>query len=293
MLQSDFAIITPSYAPDFERCKLLSWSIQQSLSDKVKHYIVVDARDMILFRQLQNRYTEIITVESVLPWWIQRLPFAKNGWFSLSNLFIRNWMLQQIVKLAIAEYITQEVMVFVDSDVSFIRPFDFKNFIHEDKIRLLREPNCDNYQMPRHYKWHQTASQLLGLPNVKYPASGYIGNIITWKRKNVLKLHKHLEDVSGKGWIQTLSSSWHLSEYILYGIFVERILGEDSGHYYNAQKICHEYWNPEEMSKEDLEQFFAEIEPEHIAVMISAKAGISVDRYQKLLSKSPQVLIKA
>jgi hypothetical protein len=278
----DFAIITPSYAPDFERCRLLSWSINQFVSPSITHYIIVERRDLSLFRQLQGPKTEIINVESLLPWWIQRVPFFKNGWVSLKTLPIRNWIMQQIVKIAAAQSIHKDVLVFVDSDVTFVRPFNPQSFIRDGQVRLFQEPPYDD---ETHLRGHRTANKLLGIPdiNMGYPAPGYIGQVMSWRRDNVLKLHERLESVSGRGWVETLANSWHLAEYILYGVFVEHFLKEQSGHYYDPQKICHEYWTPQPMSDEELQNFFATIPPEYVAVMISAKAGIPVERYQSLV----------
>jgi hypothetical protein len=287
MNKFDFGIITPSYAPDFERCQLLSWSVEKFISPSVTHYIIVPERDLPLFRQLQKPNTEIITVESVLPWWIKRLPLIKNGWLSLKTVFIRGWILQQIVKLGVAQYIDKDAFVFADSDLTFVSPLNVESFIREDQVRLFRVPNqCTTKfitENPGYYKWLITASRLLGLPPVILPVPGYIGQVITWRRDNLLKLYQHLENVSGRGWIEVLCSSSHFSEYILYGVFVDQVLQESSGHYYDSKRICHDYWSSEAMSDEELQKFFAEIQPEDKAVMISAKAGISVQEYQTLV----------
>jgi Family of unknown function (DUF6492) len=176
----DFAIITPSYAPDFQRCQLLSWSIEQFISPPVTHYIIVDRRDLDLFRQLQKPNTEIITVESVLPSWIVKFPFVQNGWFSFKTFPVRNWLLQQIVKIEVSRQINRDVLVFVDSDVAFIRPFNFQNFIQEDRVRFFRIPDEDNTEM--HNRWSQSATRLLGLPAMDYAGARYVGNAITWRR---------------------------------------------------------------------------------------------------------------
>ncbi|MBW4642580.1 MAG: hypothetical protein KME23_06160 [Goleter apudmare HA4340-LM2] len=287
MNKLEFGIITPSYAPDFERCQMLSWSVQKFISPTTTHYIIVDARDLKLFSQLKSPNTEIIAVESMLPWWIQRLPLIKNGWLSLKTVFIRNWLLQQIVKLSIAQHINKDIFVFVDSDVTFIRPFNLQSFIREDKTRLFRVPNQYNQEFldeyPRFAKWKQTASQLLSLPHLKLPTPGYIGNIITWRRDNLFKLYEHIEKISGREWMRTICSSLHLSEYILYGIFVDQVLQEQSGHYYDSGRICHEYWLNKSMSDQELQKFFAETLPEDKAVMISAKANISPQRYRPII----------
>lgn len=282
MNKLDFGIITPSYAPDFERCKLLTWSIEQFISTDFTHYIVVPARDLPLFRQLQKPNTEIITVESILPWWIQRSPFGQNWWLSLKNFLIRGWIIQQIVKLAAAQYVNKDVLVFIDSDVTFVQPFNLERFIRSDQVRLFRVPPQIAPQTLMLEKWHRTATQLLGLPATNHPVPGYIGQIMTWRRDNLLQLYQHIENISGRNWIETVCSSWDLSEYVLYGVFVDQVLGR-SQHYFDKQRICHEYWSDELMSDEQLQEFFREILPEDIAVMISAKAGISVQRYQDMV----------
>lgn len=285
MKKFDFAIITPSYAPDFERCRLLSWSIQKFVSPSVTHYIIVDRRDLSLFRQLKNSKTEILIVESLLPWWIKRVPLVKNGWFSFKTPPLRNWLIQQIVKLAIAQWIDKEVLVFVDSDTAFVRSFNLESFIRGDKVRLFQE---HSYDAEAHIKGHQTANELLGITDINGSTPGYIGNVISWRRENVFNLYQKIESISNKGWLETLSNSWHLSEYILYGVFVDQFLKGKSGHYYDSQKISHEYWTPQPLSDEELKNFLAEIPPQHVAVMISAKAGIPVERYEPLLKIIPE-----
>jgi hypothetical protein len=63
-------------------------------------------------------------------------------------------------------------------------------------------------------------------------------------------------------------------------------LKEPSGHYHEKHNICHDYWLTHPLSYEQLETFIREIRIEHVAVTISAKAGIPVDRYKSLLEKT-------
>lgn len=283
MNKVNLGLITPSYAPDFERCKLLCRSVEHFISPSVNHYVIVDQRDLQLFRQLEKPNTKILTVESILPWWIKRVPFLNKSWLSIKTLPIRNWLIQQIVKIAAAQQIDEDVSVFVDSDVVFVRPFNLQSLTYEGRVRMFRNPKGNEVQRKMHFKWHQSASHLLGLPDVDMSIPDYIGNVITWRRNHVLQLCQHLEKISGRGWIETLGNSWHLSEYVLYGIFINRILKEQSGHYYEAQNICHDYWLPQPLSDEQLHNFIGEIRLEHVAVMISAKAGMPVERYKPLL----------
>ena len=49
------AIVTASYAPDFERCRLLCETIDRFVTGASRHYILVEQRDVALFRQLETR----------------------------------------------------------------------------------------------------------------------------------------------------------------------------------------------------------------------------------------------
>ncbi len=290
MNQSKFGIVTPSYAPDFARCQTLCWSIDKFVAPDINHYIVVDRQDYQLFSQLAGPRRKIITKESILPWWIKRVPFLnkKNLWLSYKTLPLRGWLVQQIIKLSAARYTTEETIVFVDSDVIFVRPFDLNSFVKEGQVRLFKVDNGNVENIKNAANWDRATNHLIGLSDVEHPHN-YVGQIITWKRDNLLKLYQHIEDSTGKNWLTALCGSLHLSEYHLYGNFIDCILQERSGHFYDDSHICHQYWDDVSMSKEQLQAFFAEIPPTCIAVMLSAKADmtLSPEEYQNLVDLVP------
>jgi hypothetical protein len=292
IVQPKFCIITPSYTPDFERCRLLCHSIDKFIFPVVKHYIIVDQRDLKLFKQLESSTREIITKESILPWWIKRLPIftQKNIWLSLKTVPLRGWLIQQLTKMAIAQYIQEDVLIFIDSDVAFVRPFDLqKSLVQGEKIRFFQELNSIPQDLGQFYQWFQTISQLLQVPMTNFPAHNYVCQIVTWKRDNVFKLYETLEKHSNRHWIETFCNCWNISEYVLYGVFVDQVLGDQSGHFYDQAQICHHYWREEFLSSEDLKRFILEIEPYQVAVMISAKANISISQYENLFQLIPQI----
>ncbi|MDJ0897201.1 MAG: DUF6492 family protein [Xenococcus sp. MO_188.B8] len=292
MSQLESCIITPSYKADFARCRLLAESIDQFACSRINHYLIVDQKDFKLFQQLSTPNRTVITVESILPWWIQKIPLMKNGWFSLKTLPIRNWLLQQIVKLEIANHIREDIMIFVDSDVAFVRPFEHHQFISQDgKVRLFKESiPLSQWDFKIEYQWYDNASSLLNLPQFsefsdQNPVLNYVGNCISWKRENVLKLHQHIEKVTHKFWIKAITSYWNLSEYTLYGTFVDQVLKENSDHYYDSQLLTHDYWLRMPLSGENLQQFFDSIPPECIAIMITSKSKTPVDSYSNLVKQ--------
>jgi len=174
-------------------------------------------------------------------------------------------------------------MIFVDSDNFFIRPFSFESFIRDGKLRLFRVPGEDNKEQI--HRWYRTASVLLGLPLTDYFGARYIGNIITWRRSNVLALHDHIESVCDRPWTEAVCSCLHFSEWILYGVFVDQILKERAGHYADDTNICCEYWNHESLSDREISEFFQTASEKHAAAMISSKAGIPVSSYRHYIEK--------
>ena len=293
MSNFQLCLITPSYRPDFARCRLLAESIDRLVSPKIHHYLIVDNRDFILFKQLESKNRTVITVESILPWWIQKLPLIENGWFSWKTLPLRNWLVQQIVKLEIANHISEDILIFVDSDVVFIKPFAGREFIKNERARLMRVSLCveDLSNLDTQIEWYKSAMSLLGISSLteqlcdRENIDVYVGNLITWKRDNVLRLHQHIEKVTQKSWIKAIASCWNFSEYTLYGIFVDYILKEQAGHYKDDSAISLDYWETKRLNNEQLEQFFQDVSPEYLTVMISAKSQTPVADYSPFICK--------
>ena len=277
-----FAIITPSYRFDLGRCQLLCRSVSRHVSGSFHHYLIVDERDRALFRPLENPATTVLAVEDLLPGWIRRIPLSRKWWLNLKGPPIRNWILQQIVKLSVAEHIDADAYIFADSDIAFVRPFATDQLLHGDDLRLFRVPHAPAF--PGLDRWHRAASRLLDLPPADDLTTTYIDNLITWRREVLRLLHRRLEAVSGRSWIEVLGRELHLSEYILYGAFVEHVLGIAAArHEADDSPLCHNSWDYPLATDRDLEAFFAAVNPANVAVMVSSKLGISPERFARYL----------
>ena len=286
MKNQRFAIVTPSYDLDFARCKLLCQSINYFIEPKVNHYIIVSRKDLALFKQLANKNTQIVAVESIIPGWIKKVPGLRQGWISCKSLPIRNWLMQQITKIIAAQTITQDIAVFVDSDVVFVRSCNLSNLLLDrNKIRLFKDSIGNEIQKEMHHKWHISSTKLLGLPSIDPSISNYISQIAAWKKDSVRQMCDRIESVSGRHWIDSVANAWHVSEYTLYGLYVDYFLDKDSPHYHDANCICHDYWHTKPLSTLELDRFIAQIAPEQVAIMISSKANIPVGHYYHLLGK--------
>ena len=219
-----FAIVTPTFAPDFQHCQLLVESVERHVPESVKHYLIIDRLDEGLFA-------------GILPWWLHQLPFAPKWWLRLRSLPLRGWIVQQLVKLSVNTVVPADNYVFLDSGAMFVRDYDPASTIQDDKIPFFREQK-EEVRLSWNTRWHQVAARLLGLPVQQSYDTNYEGNNpIYWRRENLTRLQRHIEQVTGKDWIVAVCRRPRMSEYVIYGMFVEHILKQDSGQYVTSNSL--------------------------------------------------------
>jgi hypothetical protein len=272
--RAPYALVSPSFRTDFDCCAMLVESVERWVSPGLRHYLIVDHRDVPLFRPLESRRTEVLVVEDIVPWWIRRVPGVRRLWFSFRSLPIRNWILQQIVKLSVANVVPAEVLFFVDSDVFFCAPFDPQACTRDGRPPLFVQTGQRGL-IPDNDKWHSVAARLLGLQPESSYDTNFIGNVICWRRDNVLKLHDRLEQVAGTSWQLAVASHLAFSEYILYGMFVTRGLG-DSGQWHDEVERTLCYWERKPLDEAGLIALKEKRREHHHSVMISAKSRTPV-----------------
>jgi hypothetical protein len=270
---SRLAIITPSFAPDFELCADLHHSVLEYGPDTVEHHIVVPRRDLALFGRLAGPTVRVHDVAEFLPRSFLPVP-GVNGWLNLRRPFppLRGWITQQIVKLAAAARLDADVVLLVDSDIGFIRPFGVDRFVRDGVARFYRKPDEIDDRLPRHVLWHRAARALLGLPPGQPPLPDYICWPAPWDPKVVRLLLQRVEQVTGRPWATAVGAQLHFSEEILYGVFVDEVLGAPANSYVTDAMLCHDYSHEVPLDERGLAEFLGRVGPDDIAVMISAKS---------------------
>lgn len=280
--QTKFAIITPSYAPDFEHCRLLCESVQKYVPESVHHYVLVDRRDVSLFSELRGTRTHLITKEDLLPWWLIQLPMGRKWWLNLRGLPVRGWVLQQLTKLSVDLAVDADVYVFLDSGAFFVRPYDPYDLVQGGKVPLLREDKPEWSKVPWNIRWHQVSAQLLGLSVRDYYQTGYVGNLVYWRREHLSQLHARIEQTTGRSWVASVANQIRISEYTLYGVFVEHVLKEAAGHYiYDVDRSLN-HWALDDLDKAALQRLKAQLAPHVAVVMINEKARIPISRIREV-----------
>lgn len=283
MLRTDLSIVTPSYRPDLERCKTLCASVERFVDPEIEHVLIVPRRDRAAFEPLANERTRIVTVESILPFKALQIPFQRRWWLTSCSLPVRGWIMQQLTKMSAVNAVKTDAMVFVDSDLVFIRPFTADRVWHNDKLRMLRV-TCPPPQ-PTHERWHKDSGRLLGLPESDWYGADYIGPMATWRCDTVRAMLDHVTKKAGKPWYRVLANMLHLSEYMLYGLYVEHIL-EGEGHHYADHNMTHCSWDYDIKTDQDIDAFFSQtLEPHLCVVLMQSNQKIEVDRYTEHLER--------
>jgi hypothetical protein len=268
----ELAIITPAFSKHLPLLEISAESVDRYCPEEIKQYVVVSGREYHLFRHLDGTRRRVIIAEDVLPRSVFRLPVLVKGreiWLLDWHRLVRGWIMQQILKLCAPEITDADVFLYLDTDVFFIRAFAMEKVVRNGRVRLWRDPGTG--KLETHMRWHRTASKLLGLPTCDYYGADFIGNLITWRRDVSLEMRTRIADIGRAHWLKSFARERHISEYILYGIFVQELLGaQDMRHQPSNEQLCLDSWYFME-GPGDRRQLLAErLRSSHIAVNIQS-----------------------
>ncbi|MFY1698286.1 MULTISPECIES: DUF6492 family protein [unclassified Solwaraspora] len=271
---TELAVVTPSFGPDFDLCAALHRSVLAHSPDSVRHHIVVPRADLPRFGALRGDRTVLHDEAEFLPSAVRSVPGTKYS-VNLRRPFppLRGWILQQMIKLSASARIPADVVVLVDSDIEFVRPFDATTFRRDDVVRFYRKPGEVDQRLPRHVRWHEVARELLGLPAQPPPYPDYVSSLLAWDPAVVRGLLHRIESATGRQWADAVGAQLHFSEWTLYGVYVDEVLGGRAATGFAATDTrCHAYWDEVPLDEASVARFVAGIDPADVAVMISAKS---------------------
>lgn len=282
------AIVTASYAPDFERCRLLCETVDRYVSGAAHHYILVEHRDVQLFRQLENSHRTIVDERDLLPRWLHALDdplslFRRRIWLSLKTMPLRGWHVQQLRRIAIAAHASEDVLIFCDSDVAFLKPFDCGVFWRNGKVRLFRRDGVlSGSGHEEHRIWSRNAGAALGIDEAVVSTHDYISTLIAWRRETVMAMCAEIERVHGRNWVQVIGSARKFSECMIYGRYVDDVLG-GAGYFHGSEEFCRVHWTGEALSDDEFRRFVAAMAPEQVAIGMQSFIGTDIGRIRRLI----------
>ena len=253
---------------------MLVHSARQHLSGVEAHLLLIDEAERELFQPLVNSTVHLITKESLLPWWVRRNPLSSRWWLTLKSLPVRGWIMQQVIKLAIAERFDADILLFADSDMVFIKPFSPSHIIRDQRVRHFRaERGPMQYSARRYRNWYQFAANVCGVADPNSISGSYIAQLNSWRHENVIELYRLLEKDRGQ-WMTRMMRCLDFSEYVLYGAFVDHVLGDLSGHYQDSNQLCHSSWFYPVQTACDVTDFIDMLSPAHHAVHLQSNLGL-------------------
>jgi hypothetical protein len=281
------AIVTASYAPDFERCRLLCETVDARVSGMEKHYILVAGHDVRQFRALETANRTVVDERDLLPPWLHALRdpvsrFRRHVWLSYKVPPLRGWHVQQLRRMALARHVAEQALVYVDSDVAFVRPFDLSQFWQGDRLRLFRRDGAlDAMESGEHREWSANAARALGLPVAASPHD-YIATLIAWRRDHTAAMLDHIERTSGRSWVEAVAARRRFSECMLYGRYVDDLRAGE-GHVHDPLERCRIYWKGPELGEAELAAFVTGLAPGQVAVGLQSFIGIDLNRIRRLV----------
>ena len=271
-----YALVTPSFSLDAERCRLLLESVDHWVAPGVRHYLVVDRRDLSLFNSMRSARTEVLVVEDITPRWLIRIP--GNSPLLAEPAFPASTQLDHAAGDQIIEFrsLCRKTCCSTPTleDVFFVGPYDPRALERDGKVPLFVERGQRGL-IKSNDEWHRVAAELLGLEPQQSYDTGYIGNVLPWRRDIAVALLQRIAAVAGKPWQLAVTRRMVFAEYILYGMFSQDVLGASAGLWEDGtlRTLC--YWPPICSMSPDWRSSSA-LSPQHHSVMISAKSRTPV-----------------
>lgn len=292
------ALLTPTYGPDLEICKLLCESVDRHVTSFSKHYLLVPDCDVPLFAPLASDRRVIIPASTFLPDWLRPMPRIvqrkrRRFWWSLRAKPVSGWHVQQFLKIAATIELPHRRYCILDSDVVFFRDFDLSRFECPNAIPLLTMENMVTEDQPRHSRWHKTSHRLLGLKAPPLPGHDFIGHLIFWDQQTARGMASRIESTTGLHWIEALCRTREFSEYMLYGYFVRNDAASAAFHAAVPITPCVSYWDDPTLSKDELHQLMRSASKEDVAFSIASFSGTPVDTIRAVIAEGRAVLTPA
>lgn len=285
---SALAVVTPTYAPDAELFAHLHRSVLDHTSDDTVHHVVVPGSDRRLFAGYAGPRCRIWTYAEILPRRIVRAPFA-GVWIDPVRPWppLRGWVAQQAVKVAVTARLDAKVVLVADSDVVLVREVTPDQFIQDGQVCMFRMADGVHEAMTDHVTWHRVARELLGLPGpAPLPLPDYVSSLACWDPAVVRAMQRRITEVTGRDWLSAFISYLQVSEFIVYGVFVDEVLGPAPA---INTSICHNRWDRTPLDPAGAIAFADLLPCDAVGMMISAKSETPMAARSAAIARCSQI----
>jgi hypothetical protein len=289
---TELAVITPCFRGDAEVFADCHRSVLALTPPGTVHHVYVPSRDRARFAAYEGPRCRIWDRSKLLPPRYVRAP--------LTDVYVnvrrpcpplRGWVMQQTSKIAATGQSDADIVLLIDSDAILVRPVDPQRFIMNGQVCLYREDDGVKAGMKRHVLWHRVAREMLGLePASSPPLPDYVGPVAFWSPATVRAMQERILATTGQDWLEAFNSRLHISEFILYGVFVEEMPRADPLMAATIGDLCHNYYERTPMKFGEALAFAERIGNEAIAMMISSKSLTPADVRQAAIRRCMEVV---
>lgn len=229
---------TPSYIGDLARVIWLRRSIEAFHETHRRHIVAVPRQDLKAFQNAlgHSKEVELICQEELVDpgfypdslYKLTKKLAPGQVWRLDSHAGKPGWIIQQIVKLSSNRLIKSGPIIFLDSDIFFYRRFSLEKDLglHEGKrvlVRILPESESGKH---RHHI--ANSRRFFELPKGQTDTT-YMATPAIWHPNWLSQMQRHIENLKGKPWqMALLAADFNISEYTLYGVFVDEVLKPDN-----------------------------------------------------------------
>jgi hypothetical protein len=289
---SELAVLTPSFRGDAEIFADLHRSVLEFTPEGTVHHVFVPLRDKHLFIRFEGPRCRILTSRELLPRRYLRIGRG-DSYVNLRRPWppVRRWVMQQAIKLAAAARIEADVVVVADSDVVLVRPITADRFRLGDRRYLFRIDDGVHAGMDRHVIWHRVARELFGLPaSQQLPLPDYVSSFNFWDPAVVRDIQQRITESTGQDWLDVFTSQLHISEFMLYGVFVDEVQHRSAPRPPSDTAVCLNTWQRTPLDLDGALRFAEQLEPDAVAMMISAKSRTPLDIRRAAIQRCAQIV---
>lgn len=223
--------------------------------------------------------------EDLLPRGFRRVPHTRRWLCPWTPRPLSGWLVQQIAKLGCRAVVDADFLVLVDSDTAFIREVPLEEWSRPEAARLFCAPGAIHPSMHRHVEWFRNACGLLGVEAPEGPPyDDYISSLVTWDAKALALLLERVEAATGDSWHRAVARIPQFSEFLLYGLYVDRLLGS-RGTVRDDDDRCLTYWEAVPLDGPGAERFVRQKSDGDVAVMITSHSKTPLGLRRSLLAE--------
>ena len=198
------------------------------------------------------------------------------------------WQVQQLIKIEIACRVPEKGIICCDSDIFFVKPFDVSVLSNGEAFRFFRRAELQNRETIANPRFLISAAKLLGLKGSPFPAHDYVDQLVTWHGPTVLAMVEHIRKAANRDWRATLGRRFFLSEYTVYGLFVDRVLTDRTQLVPTSLSLSKMIWNKVDWDDEKLTAFFSDLSDSEVAIGAQSFIGIAIERLNRQFELASQ-----